>query len=152
MREERTTMNQITIELRATAGTRGSIPPGAVVHDTSPARSSRRRIMIASVLGLAATIAIGCAHHVLLVEPSSPGPRGSYVCTAASGCRADPATDESRFNQSGTSRITLPAECGNRIHRILIQNANSDQATAIVECSAPGTDIGSTTLPDAGSP
>src|SRR5258706_5216123 len=94
------------------------------------------RIAILSLL-----LVTGCAsqHSVLCRAPAgtSPGVVGTYVCKPNGTCAADKTTDESRFNQSNTTQVTLPVECKTRIARILIQNAGSSDATVIVECAAP---------------
>lgn len=104
----------------------------------------------------AVSVAVGlsacCAPSNFLLQEPLPIPPvvGSYVCAPANGgCHPDPATDEARFNQSGTVQVTLPPDCKSRIRRILIQNAHSSDATIIVECAAPTSDspIQTTELP-----
>lgn len=96
-------------------------------------------------------LSLGCAsqHSVVCRNPpgTSPGVVGTYVCKSNGQCTADTTTDESRFNQSNSTKVTLPAECKTRIARILIQNAGSDDATVIVECAAPDQPIETASLP-----
>ncbi len=104
----------------------------------------------AALLTLALSACCGPSNFLLQEPLPLPPVVGSYACgPAPAGCRPDQATDETRFNQSGTTQVALPADCKTGIRRILIQNAHSSDATVIVECAAPTSDspIQTTELP-----
>lgn len=105
--------------------------------------------MRTAFLGFLLLLSACASHSVVCRNPpgTSPGVVGTYVCKANGQCTADTTTDESRFNQSNATKVTLPAECKTRIARILIQNAGSNDATVIVECAAPDQPIETASLP-----
>jgi hypothetical protein len=51
-------------------------------------------------------------------------------------CAGDPTYDSSRFNAANTTFLSLP-ECPFGIQEILVQDAGSADAVAIVRCAAP---------------
>jgi hypothetical protein len=85
--------------------------------------------------------------------------RGTALAGNAKNCGASPAdnncTDTTTDvpadqNQAGTAFIKLPAECGGRIHRIVIHDVSSKSPVAYVECAAKENPI-SETRPAAGT-
>jgi len=93
-------------------------------------------------LGIAAAVALtDCAttNVVLRRRPDADtGALGPFArCEPGqTPCRDDPDYDSSRFNLSHTALFSLP-NCAYGVHEILIQNAGSSDAVAIVRCAAP---------------
>jgi hypothetical protein len=80
-----------------------------------------------------------CSHHIVLARWPSGDPGGDgplQLCSAGkSACAADGTQDTSRFNLSNTTRLALP-DCPFGIRRIVILDAESQDAYADVECAA----------------
>jgi hypothetical protein len=87
-----------------------------------------------------AFVATACAstNLVLRARPGGTGANGPLQrCVAGEQpCATDPSQDESRFDPSNASFISLP-NCANGIDRILVQDANTSHPVAIVQCAAP---------------
>lgn len=92
------------------------------------------------ILAMIATGSLGCASNIVLrARPAlDPGAVGPFQrCEAGeTPCANDPTYDSSRFNHSHTTDFSLPS-CDYGIQEILIQNAGSSDAVAIVRCAAP---------------
>lgn len=92
--------------------------------------------------------ALGCGtQHISLVS------RGTAAAGVTKICRAIPPDDNctdptrdvpSDYNKEGTAQINLPATCGGRIHRIVIQDVSSKSPVAYVECAAKENPIADT--------
>jgi hypothetical protein len=103
--------------------------------------SGRGLVLLALSLG-------ACAHHVRLTSPDTdPGAR--YICDGAGQCR--PATTDvpSERNPSGMTIITLPRECGGKVHQILILDAGSSEPEVDVTCAPPEESVGTMGSPEA---
>jgi hypothetical protein len=93
---------------------------------------------LALVLGVVTAGSLACTHHVRLTSPDTdPGAR--YVCNQSGVCRPADSDVPSDDNPSGTASITLPRECGGKVHQILIVDAGSDNPEVRVTC-APAED------------
>jgi hypothetical protein len=81
-----------------------------------------------------------CASNVVLRRPpdADTGTLGPFQRCGASEqpCAVDPVQDSSRFNAAHTTYFRLP-NCPYGIEEILLQNAGSSTAAAIVQCAAP---------------
>lgn len=95
-------------------------------------RSSLRILAIASVLAMTA----GCSHHVRLVFPETEK-ASRYICREGDD-PCEPATSDipSERNQSGTTQITMPKQCGGRFEEIVVLDADSSDPTVDVTCAA----------------
>jgi len=91
-----------------------------------------------ALFALAALSACGPANIVLRNRPGTPGALGPLQrCgRGETPCATDPNQDGSRFDPSNAAFFSLP-RCPNGIDRILVQNVNSADPVAIVECAAP---------------
>lgn len=112
--------------------------PGCVSFE---ARTFQRRALAVALL-LSSLLAGGCTSYaVLQARPENDrGASTGWVCPAATegsdgtltgDCVPDGEVDESRWNQSGTTRYLLPA-CPNGIRRIRLGGGQ-----ILVECAAP---------------
>ena len=95
------------------------------------------------LLGLA-----GCAtQHISLVSRGTASAGSAKNCAtgeASNNC-SDTTTDvPADQNQAGTVFIKLPAECGGRIHRIVVHDVASKSPVAYVECAAKENPISDT--------
>jgi hypothetical protein len=94
---------------------------------------------VASLVASAALLS-ACATNVVLrrTPDTDTGALGPMQrCDAPEKhCGPDPVQDSSRFNAANTTYITLP-NCPFGIEEILIQNAGSSNAGAVVQCAAP---------------
>ncbi len=63
------------------------------------------------------------------------GPQGAtkqYRCTGEGGCV------EGASEESAGMPIAMPADCGGRIHEVLVQRADEEQPTTYVQCDTSG--------------
>ncbi len=67
------------------------------------------------------------------VECGPPGGATRYRCEAGSCQSLDPATGD---DGAATSAIQLPADCGGRIHEVIVIGVHTDAPRAFVECDA----------------
>jgi hypothetical protein len=67
------------------------------------------------------------------VECGPPGDSRLYRCQSGSCRPFDPATDD---GGSIAWPIALPADCGGRIHELVVVNAGTDRPAAFIECDA----------------
>ncbi len=102
----------------------------------------------ALLLGAMAMSACGPTNIVLRARPGGPGAMGPLQrCEIhESPCATDPSQDESRFNPTNASFVSLP-NCPNGIDRILVQNASTANPVAIVQCAAPDSTPGDGGIP-----
>jgi len=83
---------------------------------------------------------VACSSNVVLRRRPDidTGPLGPFARCAAGerACQDDPTYDGARFSASNTVYFSLPS-CAYGIQAILIQDAGSADAVAIVRCAAP---------------
>jgi hypothetical protein len=88
----------------------------------------------------ATTLVSACAANVVLQQPPSadPGALGPLQrCEAPQkSCATASVQDGSLFNAANTALLNLP-NCQFGIEKLLVQNAGSSDAVAIVQCAAP---------------
>jgi hypothetical protein len=91
----------------------------------------RWSIAVAALL----TLAGGCSRHVRLVFPETEK-ASRYVCREGGGpCEAATSDIPSERNRSGTTQITMPAQCGGRFQEIVVLDADSSDPTVDVTCA-----------------
>lgn len=85
--------------------------------------------------------------HINLVARGTASAGNAKNCAtgeASNNC-TDTTTDvPADQNQGGTAFIKLPAECGGRIHRIVVHDVSSKAPVAYVECAAKENPISET--------
>lgn len=100
----------------------------------------RHRLSFGGGVALLSLALAGCSQQVLLrrLPADVTGVQGpTQRCVAGQRpCATDPNQDDSRFSDSGTVTLPLPA-CPNGIDKILIQGAGSGSPVALVQCAAP---------------
>ena len=116
--------------------------------------SSRARMALAGprmpglALGLVLLGSVACTHQLRLSTPDTdPGAR--YVCTSTGECRAADTDVPAEDNPSNTTFVTLPGQCGGRVHQILIIDAGSSNPEVRVTCAPAEEAIGTMGEPEA---
>ena len=100
------------------------------------------------LLGVLAAGSLACTHHVRLTSPDTdPGAR--YVCSESGECRPADNDVPEDDNPSGTTPITLPRQCGGKIHQILIVDAGSSKPEVRVTCAPAEEPAGTMGEPEA---
>jgi hypothetical protein len=75
--------------------------------------------------------------HVRMVNPDTTrGPR--YTCHVGGACNPATFEDEGRLNPSGTKDVPLPRECGGKIQKLVVLDADSSAPHADVTCASGG--------------
>ncbi len=99
---------------------------------------SARSWGLAAVAVALSSGAVGCAHHVRLVDPSMSA-ENLWVCRTTSGpeaCQRSTVDDPAQSNASGTAFVTLPRACNGRYREIFVRDAHSSEPVAFVRCAA----------------
>jgi hypothetical protein len=87
-------------------------------------------------VALAFALSACSGKHVRMVNPDTTrGPR--YTCHVGGACNPATFEDEARLNPSGTKDVPLPRECGGKIQKLVVLDADSSAPRADVTCGLP---------------
>jgi hypothetical protein len=87
------------------------------------------------ITALSASALIGCGSQQLRLASPETTAGISYTCTSASACYPASVAGPAEGQESEAIVLTLPRECGGRIHEIVVREPDSSSPEIDVTCA-----------------